>query len=66
MCLTGAIGEPHVPLREAEQIRDILHKHGTPVWFLVARDEGHGFAKKRNVDFQFDATVMFVEQYLLK
>jgi dipeptidyl aminopeptidase/acylaminoacyl peptidase len=58
--------DPRVPLSEAEQIRDILKKQGTPVWFLVARDEGHGFAKKRNADFQFYATVQFVEQYLLK
>jgi dipeptidyl aminopeptidase/acylaminoacyl peptidase len=58
--------DPRVPLSEAEQIRDILTKQGTPVWFLVARDEGHGFAKRRNADFQFYATVMFVEQYLMK
>jgi dipeptidyl aminopeptidase/acylaminoacyl peptidase len=64
--LVHGVNDPRVPLSEAEQIRDILHKHGTPVWFLAARDEGHGFAKKRNADFQFYATVMFVEQYLLK
>jgi dipeptidyl aminopeptidase/acylaminoacyl peptidase len=64
--LVHGANDPRVPLSEAEQIRDILHKQGTPVWFLVARDEGHGFAKKRNADFQFYATVMFVEQYLLK
>jgi dipeptidyl aminopeptidase/acylaminoacyl peptidase len=57
--------DPRVPVSEAGQIRDILRKQGTPVWFLVARDEGHGFLKKRNADFQFYATVMFVEQYLL-
>lgn len=58
--------DPRVPLSEAEQIRDTLRKRGTPVWFLVARDEGHGFAKKRNADFQFYATVLFAERYLLK
>ncbi len=58
--------DPRVPLSEAVQMRDILKKQGTPVWFLVARDEGHGFAKKRNADFQFYATVRFVEEYLLK
>lgn len=58
--------DPRVPLSEAEQIRDTLTKRGTPVWFLVARDEGHGFAKKRNADFQFYATVLFAQRYLLK
>jgi hypothetical protein len=32
----------------------------------MANDEGHGFAKKRNADFQFYATVMFVKEFLLK
>ena len=35
------------------------------IWFLMADDEGHGFAKKNNQDFQFYATVLFVKKYLL-
>jgi hypothetical protein len=35
------------------------------VWYLLAEDEGHGFAKKRNQDFQFFATVAFMQSYLL-
>jgi hypothetical protein len=31
----------------------------------MANDEGHGFRKKNNADYQFYATVLFVEQYLL-
>jgi hypothetical protein len=31
----------------------------------MATDEGHGFAKKSNVDFQFYATVMFMREFLL-
>jgi len=31
----------------------------------MANDEGHGYAKKKNQDFQFYATVMFVRQFLL-
>jgi hypothetical protein len=37
-----------------------------PVWYLMAKDEGHGFAKKRNADFQFYATVLFMKECLLK
>jgi dipeptidyl aminopeptidase/acylaminoacyl peptidase len=37
----------------------------TPVWFLMADDEGHGFAKKKNIEFQFYATVQFVQTFLL-
>jgi SAM-dependent methyltransferase len=31
----------------------------------MAADEGHGFAKKPNADFQFYATVMFIRAHLL-
>jgi hypothetical protein len=29
------------------------------------KDEGHGFAKKKNADFQFYTTVLFMQKYLL-
>jgi hypothetical protein len=31
----------------------------------MARDEGHGFAKKKNQDFQFYATIAFMRAHLL-
>ncbi|MBF2026526.1 MAG: S9 family peptidase [Oscillatoriales cyanobacterium C42_A2020_001] len=58
--------DPRVPLNEAEQIVSTVQKSGIPVWYLMAKDEGHGFAKKPNADFQFYATVMFVQEFLLK
>lgn len=57
--------DPRVPASEAEQIVQAVRKVGTPCWYLMATDEGHGFAKKKNADFQFYATVMFMERYLL-
>jgi acetyl esterase/lipase len=58
--------DPRVPKSEADQIVATLKKQGTPVWYLVAKDEGHGFAKKKNADFQFYATTEFIRQFLLK
>ncbi len=57
--------DPRVPRSEAEQMVGQVRKNGTPVWYLLARDEGHGFRKKENADFQFYATVLFVRQHLL-
>ena len=57
--------DPRVPYTEAEQMVATVKKNGTPVWYLMAKDEGHGFAKKANVDFQFYATVLFMKQHLL-
>lgn len=58
--------DPRVPKTEAEQIVTTLKKQSTPVWFLMAKDEGHGFAKKKNADFQFYSTVQFMREFLLK
>lgn len=58
--------DPAVPPSEAEQIVKAVKKNGTPVWYLMAKDEGHGFFKKPNRDYQFYATVLFIKEYLLK
>jgi dipeptidyl aminopeptidase/acylaminoacyl peptidase len=57
--------DPRVPASEALQMTETVRKNGIPVWFLMADDEGHGFAKKKNIEFQFFATVQFVQTYLL-
>ncbi len=57
--------DPRVPRTEAEQMVARVKQNGSPVWYLMANDEGHGFRKKSNVDFQFYATVTFVRQFLL-
>jgi dipeptidyl aminopeptidase/acylaminoacyl peptidase len=58
--------DPRVPLNEAEQIVATVRKSNVPVWYLMAKNEGHGFAKKENVDFEFYATVLFIQKFLLQ
>jgi len=57
--------DPRVPWTESRQIIDKLNAQGTPNWFLVANDEGHGYAKKKNRDFLFNAQVLFIDRCLL-
>jgi dipeptidyl aminopeptidase/acylaminoacyl peptidase len=57
--------DPRVPRTEAEQMFNTLHNAGKTVWYLEAKDEGHGFRKKTNADFQFYSTVEFMRRYLL-
>jgi dipeptidyl aminopeptidase/acylaminoacyl peptidase len=57
--------DPRVPATEAEQMVSKVRSVGTPVWYLLAKDEGHGFAKKKNQDFLFYASVLFIKQHLL-
>jgi dipeptidyl aminopeptidase/acylaminoacyl peptidase len=58
--------DPRVPLSEATQMVAAVRKIGTPVWYLMAKDEGHGFAKKKNQRFQVYSSVLFTREYLLK
>jgi dipeptidyl aminopeptidase/acylaminoacyl peptidase len=57
--------DPRVPKSEADQMVKALEGQGTPVWYLLAKDEGHGFAKKKNYEFQFYTSIAFVKKYLL-
>jgi dipeptidyl aminopeptidase/acylaminoacyl peptidase len=58
--------DPRVPYTEAESIVETLRGSGTPVWYLLANNEGHGFAKKENSDYYFYATVRFLQETVLK
>jgi dipeptidyl aminopeptidase/acylaminoacyl peptidase len=58
--------DPRVPYTEAEQIVAKVRANGTPVWYLRAENEGHGFARKENADFYLYAVVKFIETVLLK
>ena len=57
--------DPRVPFSEAEQIVQALKSRKIPYWFMVATDEGHGFAKKHNADYLFYAMVEFARRTLL-
>ena len=64
--MVAGANDPRVPKSEADQIVKALKEKGTPVWYLIGKDEGHGFAKKKNADFQFYSTVQFMREFLLK
>lgn len=65
MFIVQGRNDPRVPYTEAEQMVAAIKKNGGPVWYLLANDEGHGFSKKKNIDFQFLATIRFLEEHLL-
>ena len=57
--------DPRVPRTESEQMVATMRKRGTPVWYLLGKNEGHGFRKKENADYLFYATVGFIREFLL-
>jgi dipeptidyl aminopeptidase/acylaminoacyl peptidase len=56
--------DPRVPWTESEQVVRSLQKRGTPVWYMLADNEGHGFVRRENTDYAFTATVKFIAQTL--
>ena len=62
--VTGG-NDPRVPPSEAAQVVGAVRKTGGEIWHMVAADEGHGYKKKANLDYQFWATVLFWQKNLL-
>jgi dipeptidyl aminopeptidase/acylaminoacyl peptidase len=48
--------DPRVPASEARQVYDAL---GGKPWMSIARNEGHQWGKKENVDYQFWTDILF-------
>ena len=57
--------DPRVPYTEAEQIVSKVRGNGGDVWYLLFKDEGHGFAKKTNKDYYDAASMLFWKKHLL-
>lgn len=64
MIVTGA-NDPRVPASEADQLIQAVRKNGRDAWHLLAKNEGHGFRKKANADYQFWSSLLFWQKYLL-
>ena len=66
MLIAQGLNDPRVPASEAEQMLKAIRKNGGEVWYLLAKDEGHGFRKKSNQDYYTKAVMLFLKKYLLR
>ena len=57
--------DPRVPVAEAAKLVAAT-KGRIPVWYILAKDEGHGFTQQSNRDYRLYATIMFIKEFLLK
>jgi dipeptidyl aminopeptidase/acylaminoacyl peptidase len=64
--IVAGVNDPRVPYSESVNMAKAVRKNGSPVWFLGAKDEGHGFQKKANSDYLFYSSIQFVQKYLLQ
>jgi dipeptidyl aminopeptidase/acylaminoacyl peptidase len=66
MLIIQGKNDPRVPVNESEALVQAAKKAGIPVWYLLAKDEGHGFAKAANRNYRLYSTILFVKEFLLK
>jgi dipeptidyl aminopeptidase/acylaminoacyl peptidase len=66
LLVVQGLNDPRVPASESQQMVTRIRGRGGEVWYLAAKDEGHGFRKKPNQDFQFYTTIEFLQEFLLK
>jgi len=55
--------DPRVPASESEQMVARIRAIGGDVWYLLARDEGHGFKRKQNRDAYWEAIATFLDRH---
>jgi dipeptidyl aminopeptidase/acylaminoacyl peptidase len=54
-----------VSVAETEHIVSKLKNNRVPVWYLLAKDEGHGFGNWDNSAYASDAEILFIRRFLL-
>jgi dipeptidyl aminopeptidase/acylaminoacyl peptidase len=64
MLIVQGLNDPRVPASEAEQMVEVIRENGGEVWYLLAKDEGHGFRKKTNRDYYQNAVALFFKTIL--
>jgi len=64
LLVVQGLNDPRVPATESQQMVAKIRARGGEVWYLAAKDEGHGFRKKGNRDFYQRTLVTFLEKQL--
>lgn len=62
LLIVQGLNDPRVPASESEQMMAMVRARGGEVWYLAARDEGHGFRKKANSDAYRATMVAFLRK----
>ena len=65
MMVVQGSNDPIVPMSESEQLVEALRARGQTVWYMNARNEGHGYSRKENHDLYQQTAIMFLQKYLL-
>jgi dipeptidyl aminopeptidase/acylaminoacyl peptidase len=64
MLIVSGVNDPRVPHSESEQLVERLLTKSKPVWFMYAKNEGHGFRKEDNKIEYYKTVVAFIEKHI--
>ena len=62
LLVVAGANDPRVPVSESEQLVWSVRAAGGEVWYLLAKDEGHGFRKKANRDVYLQTAASFLQR----
>ena len=66
LLVVAGLNDPRVPPSESTQMTWRVRSNGGEVWYLAAKDEGHGFRKKPNVDAYLETVAEFLQKLATK
>ncbi len=66
LLVVQGLNDPRVPPSESQQLVWRIRSNGGEVWYLAAKDEGHGFKKKANRDAYLETVAQFLERLASK
>jgi dipeptidyl aminopeptidase/acylaminoacyl peptidase len=62
LLVVQGLNDPRVPSTESQQMVYRIRSKGGEVWYLAAKDEGHGFRRKLNTDAYLQTAAMFLNK----
>lgn len=64
--IAQGLNDARVYYKQSEDIVNHLRQNNKIVWYLMAKDEGHGFKNTKNINAQRSAESAFLKKYLLE
>jgi dipeptidyl aminopeptidase/acylaminoacyl peptidase len=62
LLVVQGLNDPRVPATESQQMVYRIRSKGGEVWYVAAKDEGHGFRRKANQDVYLQTAAMFLNK----
>lgn len=62
LLIVQGLNDPRVPASESQQMVYRIRSKGGEVWYVEAKDEGHGLRKKANQDVYLQTAAMFLSK----